>query len=129
MIRKMTARAQVVRVADEALARKRAGETVSAIFDDLIERGEIDMVLRSFSRWVNRLEKGKNFVPLAEPFSNTGTAARTRSGQPKTEDNNREFDRSRPELPGDLRHARIGTPLPSMPNTTPDMKALFGEEN
>lgn len=56
-VNRTKARAEAVRCAAEAISRRRAGETLSAIYDDLKERGEITLALRTFMRWIGRLER------------------------------------------------------------------------
>ena len=133
MIKKMTARAQVVRVADEALERKRAGETVSAIFDDLIERGEIRMALRSFSRWIGRFERDMAFVPTnatVAPSSmrdHNAASVPTHLAQPSRP---RSHQAASPKnQPAGFKHARIGVALAPLPNMEPDRKALLGGDD
>lgn len=131
MIRKMTARAQVVRVADEALERKRAGETVSAIFDDLIERGEISMALRSFSRWVGRFERGMAFV-ATDPTSTSRPNRNAVSVQTHltelSKPSSLQVDQPTKQPVG-FKHARIGVALAPLPNMEPDRKALLGDDD
>jgi len=57
-------KAQVVRVSEEAHARRRAGETLRVIFEDLTARGEITIPMRTFTRWVTRLESDTAYQPL-----------------------------------------------------------------
>lgn len=48
------ARAQVMRCADESLSRAAAGETLIAIHDDLVARGQLTCAYRTFTRWIKR---------------------------------------------------------------------------
>lgn len=58
-----TAKAQVIRCADEILRRIRAGESVTAIHEDLTGRGEIAMTRRTLSNWVKRIAAEPSMVP------------------------------------------------------------------
>ena len=52
-------RQQVLRCAEEIMERRRYGEPVLTIYDDLFERGAVDLAYRTFCRWAARLERGK----------------------------------------------------------------------
>ena len=62
--KKQQGKAQVVRVSRESHLRRRAGETLRSIYDDLTARGEITIPMRTFTRWVTRLEKDETYQPL-----------------------------------------------------------------
>lgn len=62
--KKQQGKAQVVRVSRESHERRRAGETLRSIFEDLTARGEITIPMRTFTRWVSRLEKDETYQPL-----------------------------------------------------------------
>ena len=63
--KKQQGKAQVVRVSEEAHARRRAGQTLRMIFEDLTARGEITIPMRTFTRWVTRLESDTAYQPLS----------------------------------------------------------------
>ena len=70
-------RQQVLRCAEEILERRRYGEPVLTIFDDLSERGTVDLAYRTFCRWAARLERGEIGVsaPVRQGRSDRAHAA------------------------------------------------------
>ena len=147
--KRYSARAEAVRCADEAIRRIRAGETISAIHDDLTERREITMALRTFMQWMRRLENDSPYVPLSESTS-TSQNRKEHAEQSKSHRltnrpaENRNGERSKPstqlrdqpstaggaarEVTTEPKRIRMGTPIPSPLNTEPDNVALFGED-
>ena len=82
-------RQQVLRCAEEIMERRRYGEPVLTIFDDLSERGAVDLAYRTFCRWSARLERGEIGVgPMitparqGRPFSSSNRPHTASGGDP-----------------------------------------------
>ena len=126
--RRYAARAEAVRVSGEALRRKAAGESVAAIYDDLVARGETSMALRTFQKWMKRFELGESFVPLSAEPQRSQPQANNGAGGAIVGASDPETPRPRPETPSTFRHARLGVRASPMPNLVPDIKALLGDD-
>lgn len=127
--KRYSARVEAVQCAAEAIRRKQAGETMSAIYDNLIERSEITMALRTFMQWINRLESEAVYVPL-DPKTQRQPAAIRHSASEQIGSPVDESVKARPAsgAPG-FKHARIGVALAPLPNMEPDRKALLGDDD
>ena len=149
--KRYSARAEAVRCSDETISRMRAGETLSAIHDDLTERREITMALRTFMQWMRRLENDSPYVPLSK------SASTSKMHERSSEHTNSHHSGSHSVVSGDCgrsksatrlqdsastaggstrdgnetkepKRIRMGTPIPPPLNTEPDNVALFGED-
>lgn len=129
--KRYTARAEAVRCAEEVLARKGAGQSLAAIYDDLIARGELSMGLRAFQKWMKRFEGGESFVPLSTEIQ--GASGRDYNAAPALTPLNQTIGSQTanpsPSPPSTFRHARLGVPAAPLPNLEPDLKALLGDDD
>lgn len=126
-------RVQVVRCAPEAIRRRRAGETLGSIYDDLLARGDITVAYRTFTGWVTRLEAEPIYEADAAPFpagktdsssdKNRTPSVAARDAVPSSGDATR-----RKPAPGQPKKIGMGVPIPSPLDSEPDVGALFGEQ-
>lgn len=126
---KPRARIQVLRCADEILKRRSEGESFTDIHVDLLERAEIDIRLRVFTLWVNRMEDAglpprndltrgnSDCARLQDALPRSGVRSSERSPEPKSARSSQE-----------PRIARLGVPILPAPNSEPDCEALFGKK-
>ena len=124
--KRSTNRAQVQRCWTELAERLGQGETVSYLYDDLSERGDITMPLRTFMRWVVRFKDGTALPPSPEQLMRERRArciyGRTRPDDPTVNSNRRPRKKGQPYI------GSIGIkPEPVLPNPLPDLKKLMGE--
>ena len=126
-------RVQVVRCAPEAIRRRRAGETLGSIYDDLFARGDITVAYRTFTGWVTRLEAEPIYE--AGPGPSSSSAGRSYSDQRETaavKNNTGASRRADVERKGSAskqpKKIGMGVPIPSPLDSEPDCGALFGEE-
>lgn len=123
------ARAEAVRVAGEVLARKGAGESIAAIYDDLVARGELTMALRTFQNWMKRFELGESFVPLSPEIQNSPPPANNPVTRAAIGTDDPDAVAPSPNGSGGFRHARLGVRVSPLPNLVPDIKALLGDDD
>ena len=128
MSKRKPARAQAIRCSDEALERLRVGETVLAVYEDLIERGEIDMAYRTFADWMKRFGEDPETLPKIAKSKNairSGFAAERSSVV-----NSRARSNKTPRKPGEPFIGSIGiAPDAWKPSAEPpNLKKLMGEE-
>lgn len=97
-----TNRAQVQRCWTELAARLGKGETVSYLYDDLSERGDITMPLRTFMRWIVRFKDGTALPPSPEQLMRERRVRRiygeTRSDNPTVNSNHRPRKKGEPYI-------------------------------
>jgi len=127
MNKRKPARAQAIRCSPEALERLRVGETVLAVYEDLVERGEIDMAYRTFADWMKRFGEDPETLPkIARPKSfgrSLNPAKRSSEIDPKRNSN------KRTRKPGEPYIGSIGiAPDAWKPSSEPpDLKKMMGE--
>ena len=125
--RRNTNRAQVQRCWSELSERLGRGETVSYLYEDLSERGDIIMPLRTFMRWIVRFKDGTALLPSPDQLMKERRArriyGRARSDDPTVSSNRHPRKKGEPYI------GSIGIePESVLPNPLPDLKKLIGEE-
>lgn len=125
--RRNTNRAQVQRCWPELSERLGQGETISYLYDDLSERGDIIMPLRTFMRWIVRFKDG-TALPLSPAQLMKERGARNIYGRAGSIDPTENSNR-RPRKKGEPYIGSIGIkPEPVLPNPLPDLKQLIGDD-
>ncbi len=124
--RTRAARAEAMRVAPEVLERRRHGETMVAVFDDLIERDEITMAYRTFAQWMKRFADDPSLLPDEKADRGKGSGAQdARARKTSVPVKDRRDD-------GGTRHVSMdfmaGAFKPKPPGHKPDMKKLIGPD-
>ena len=128
MIKRKPARAQAIRSAPEALERLRVGETVMAVFDDLTQRGEIDMAYRTFAHWMKRFGENPETLPETEKPSNAQRHPKSSNQAPPRDATIRSNKSTR--KPGEPFIGSIGiAPNAWKPSSEPpDLRKLIGDD-
>jgi hypothetical protein len=128
MIKRKPARAQAIRCAPDALERLRVGETVMAVFDDLSQRGEIDMAYRTFAHWMKRFSEKPETLPATEKPSNAQGHRRAVNRAPSRDSPVRSNKSTR--KPGEPFIGSIGiAPDAWKPSSEPpDLRKLIGDD-
>ena len=119
-------RVETLRCAGVISERRAAGESVRWIYGDLVERGELSITYNTFARWVGRIESGLLNAPAVRqgrrrsmPACSRSTSALTNTAPSECSD-----AQGRPAGP---KYIRMTDPVPPAPDSEPDLKALFGE--
>lgn len=132
-------RAQVVRCAPEAIRRRRAGETLAVIYDDLLARGDITVAYRTFTGWVTRLASEPIYEAAPLPTSAQPNAAATvtdasrrwaedttgSSASRQSPTLNSETSSTEPHSGRKARHGIAGVVRPAAPDSEIDPTKLF----
>ena len=123
-----TNRAQVQRCWPEIAQRLGQGESVSYLYDDLLERGDVAMATRTFMRWVARFKEAPEPPPPpVESMSDRRTRhvrGRTPAGETTAKSN------KRTRKPGEPFIGSIGIAPEPWPHRAepPDLKKMMGED-
>ena len=122
-------RIEALQYAEEVIRRRGAGESLSWIYGDLVERGEVTVSYSSFARWVQKTDSGELRTPTrmnAPSALDTSTASPTgsQSGQKRSHDSTAPVvkDRSERRAPA---HGIVGVPRSGPINTTPNPDELY----
>jgi len=127
MSKRKPARAQAIRCSPEALERLRVGETVLAVYEDLVERGEIDMAYRTFADWMKRFGEDPEALPKIAKPKNFGRA-RNLTGR-SSEISSKSNSNKRTRKPGERYIGSIGIAPDAWKSSSepPDLKKMMGE--
>jgi hypothetical protein len=123
-----TNRAQVQRCWPEIAQRLGQGESVSYLYDDLSERGDIAMAMRTFMRWVAQYKEAPEPPPPPVKSMDERRArhiyGRSASGEANASSNRRPRKKGEPFI------GSIGIAPEPWPHSTepPDLKKLIGED-
>ena len=117
---------ETFRCANEIGKRRAAGESVRWIYGDLKERGALSITYNTFARWVGRIESGLLNAPAIQPERPRSTQGRSRSTNLPTQAMPSERGDSE-YRPAEPKYIRMTDPIPPAPDSEPDLKALFGE--
>ena len=119
-------KAQVIRVSRESHARRRAGETLRSIFEDLTARGEITIPMRTFTRWVTRLENDETYEPLpSAPQQFLASHSEQTYGRRSEASASAARSPTNPTLRYGPRHGVVGVQRPKPINTTINTDDLY----
>ena len=119
-------RVETLKCVGEISERRAAGESVRWIYGDLVERGVISITYNTFARWVGRIEMGLLNAPAVRRRLRSSTPTRFRSTSSPTHTGPSERGDSQ-DRPADPKYIRMTDPIPLAPDSEPDLKALFGE--
>jgi len=121
-----TNRAQVQRCWPEIVQRLGQGESVSYLYDDLSERGDVAMAMRTFMRWVARFKEAPE-PPPPPVESMEERRARHIYGRSASSESNVSSNR-RPRKKGEPYIGSIGiAPNAFKPSTEPpDLEKMIG---
>lgn len=119
-------RVETFRCVGEIGERRAAGESLRWIYGDLKERGELSVTYNTFARWVGRIESARLSAPAVQQERRGSTKDRSRStnSSPQAVPSKHGDSEGRPSEP---KYIRMTDPIPPAPNSEPDLKALFGE--
>jgi len=96
------------------------------IYGDLKERGALSLTYNTFARWVGRIESGLLTAPTIQRERRSSTQRRSRSKNTPTQAVPSEHGNSE-SRPAEPKYIRMTDPIPPAPDSEPDLKALFGE--
>ena len=116
-------RIEAIKYADEVVRRRGIGESLSWIYSDLFERGEVTVSYSSFARWISRVDSG-DLRRGQSAISNegreiVGSSAISRDSPEHTTSTNGRGDTDGPA------HGIVGVPRPARFNTTPNPDELY----
>lgn len=122
-------RIEALQYVDEVIRRRGAGESLSWIYGDLVERGEVTVSYSSFARWIQKTDSGKLLTqtqtnsPSALDARREGpTGLQSEQRRPHDSIAPTAKDRSERRAPA---HGIVGVPRSGPINTTPNPDELY----